>query len=437
MDKLLKDAMDVASDAWARKATDNQEQIVTVTRHNVKAAFSDAINKTDEITLEDGQLELIANAAFAGLKKSLARSRLSELSESLSDSNKVVFKQTKTTLTPFRNMKKAGKAKLKELLGIDAKKPLPGSLNNDIDMGAQRLHTTGSLTVGITRLKRVTEILDSKTFGTKGAKFTSSKAFKNMFEKYGDIFADIKIVPDRKGGKKIEYKGKVSISVRKKAANFPGSEDDDWTNIQPLLKEAIVDFLGNIKPKLSNIEGSKSIREESVEHARNISLAPLLRIPGIRSKSKLTKNKKKTKKGDTTTKSKPFSAAAGTAVSIAKGRKKKAARKGSEKASLFQLVALINKELPDTVRKNMNSPGLENRTGRFAASVKLTDAMMTPKGYPSFGYTYQKEPYGTFEVGQGRAPWATPDRDPRKIIDASIREIAANMALGRFYTRRM
>ena len=430
MDKLLKDAMDVASDAWARKATDKQEQIVTVTRHNVKAAFSDAIDKSDEIILTKEQLEEITNAAFTGLKKSLARSRLSELSESLSNSNKIVFKQTSTTHAPFRNMKKAGKKKLKEILGVSDKKPLPGTLNTDIDMGAQRLHTSGSLTVGITRLKRVSEILDSKTFGSEGAKFTSSKAFKSIFEKYGDIFADIKIVPDRKGGKKIEYKGKVSISVRKKAANFPGSEDDDWTNIQPLLKQAVVDFLENIKPKLSNIKGSKSIREESVEHARFIALAPLLRVPGVRSKSKLTKIKKKTKKGDTTTKSKPFSAAAGTAVRIAKGKKKPVARKGAEKASLFQLVALINKELPDTVRKNMNSPALENRTGRFADSVKLTDAMVTPKGHPSFGYTYQREPYGVFEKG-------TPERDPRKLIDASIREIAADMALGRFYTRRM
>lgn len=98
--------------------------------------------------------------------------------------------------------------------------------------------------------------------------------------------------------------------------------------------------------------------------------------------------------------------------------------------SLYSYVTIINKQLPDAVRKNMNSPALENRTGRFANSVKLTDAMITPKGHPSFGYTYQTEPYGVFEKG-------TPERDPRKLIDASIREIAADMALGRFYTRRM
>ena len=40
-------------------------------------------------------------------------------------------------------------------------------------------------------------------------------------------------------------------------------------------------------------------------------------------------------------------------------------------------------------------------------------------------------------MGAGEAPWASPDRDPRKLIDESIREIAAQMAVGRFYTRRV
>ena len=98
---------------------------------------------------------------------------------------------------------------------------------------------------------------------------------------------------------------------------------------------------------------------------------------------------------------------------------------------------MINQRLPETLEKNMRAPGLENRTGRFARSVKLTDVSQTRQGYPSFGYTYRTDPYAVFEVGKGRSPWATPERDPRKLIDASIREIAGQMALGRFYTRRV
>jgi len=112
-------------------------------------------------------------------------------------------------------------------------------------------------------------------------------------------------------------------------------------------------------------------------------------------------------------------------------------KEASRKKSMFSVMTLINKRLPETLEKNMRAPGLENRTGRFANSVRLIDVSQTAKGFPSFGYTYQKDPYQVFEVGKGRSPWATPERDPRLVIDSSIREVAAEMALGRFYTRRL
>ena len=105
--------------------------------------------------------------------------------------------------------------------------------------------------------------------------------------------------------------------------------------------------------------------------------------------------------------------------------------------SMFSFIAMINKKLPQTVEKNMRAPRLENQSGRFARSVEIKDVIQTRKGFPSFGYTYDKEPYQVFEVGKGLEPWASPDRDPRRLIDGSIREIAADMALGRFFTRRL
>lgn len=98
------------------------------------------------------------------------------------------------------------------------------------------------------------------------------------------------------------------------------------------------------------------------------------------------------------------------------------------------LIAQINRELPGVVAKNMTSPKLNYQTGRFAASVRVTDVVTTKQGYPSFGYTYQKYPYQTFEPGFAQGD---PDRDPRKLINQSIREIAAKFAIGRFYTRRV
>ena len=84
----------------------------------------------------------------------------------------------------------------------------------------------------------------------------------------------------------------------------------------------------------------------------------------------------------------------------------------------------------------MKEPSLVNRSGRFAESVKVTEIAQTPKGFPSIGYTYQRNPYQVFEEGSG-GEWANGDRDPRDLIDKSIREIAAQFAIGRFYTRRV
>jgi len=120
-----------------------------------------------------------------------------------------------------------------------------------------------------------------------------------------------------------------------------------------------------------------------------------------------------------------------------RGAKKRTTDKKTTGVSPFSYMAMINKKLSSTVRKNMGSPGFQNQSGRFANSVKVQDVNMTKQGHPSFGYTYAKNPYQVFEVGEGAAPWATPQRDPRKLIDKSIREVAAELAIGRFYTRRL
>ena len=85
----------------------------------------------------------------------------------------------------------------------------------------------------------------------------------------------------------------------------------------------------------------------------------------------------------------------------------------------------------------MGEPRLENRSGTFAGSVRVTDVTRTPQGFPSVGYTYRKNPYQVFEMGAGKAPWASNARDPRRLIELSMREIAQELAVGRFYTRRV
>ena len=217
----------------------------------------------------------------------------------------------------------------------------------------------------------------------------------------------------------------------------------DRAALEEELMEVLVTVYNNWINKgkdLAEIEGSSSLRDKFEKHVvYDKFLKKLETIPGVTITTSISKNTRlKTRtKTDSKSKDKP-----GARVRLGKsgvriqGAKRTKAPRQKQK-SLFNIMAMINQKLPQTVEKNMGVPRLENQTGRFAQSVKLTEATTTPQGYPSFGYTYQKNPYQVYESGQGRAPWADGHRDPRQLIDASIRELAAHLALGRFYTRRV
>ena len=116
---------------------------------------------------------------------------------------------------------------------------------------------------------------------------------------------------------------------------------------------------------------------------------------------------------------------------------KKKKQNKQDNRSLLAYLTEINKRLPKKIEENMGPPALESRTGRFSSSVRAVDVNKTAQGHPSIGYTYAKNPYQVFEQGKGQKPWASAERDPRTLIDRSLREIAVELALGRFYTRRL
>ena len=118
---------------------------------------------------------------------------------------------------------------------------------------------------------------------------------------------------------------------------------------------------------------------------------------------------------------------------VARGRVTKAKQ---STVSMAALIGLMNARINYVVASNMGEPRLENRTGSFASSVRITDIVTTRKGFPSVGYTYQRNPYQVFESTSG-SRFASIERDPRALIDTSIREIAAELAVGRLYTRRV
>jgi hypothetical protein len=69
----------------------------------------------------------------------------------------------------------------------------------------------------------------------------------------------------------------------------------------------------------------------------------------------------------------------------------------------------------------MTPPALQFRTGRLASSAKVTKMSFTREGQLTAFYTYMKRPYQTFERGHKQG---NEFRDPRRLINKSIREVA-------------
>lgn len=94
--------------------------------------------------------------------------------------------------------------------------------------------------------------------------------------------------------------------------------------------------------------------------------------------------------------------------------------------SPIALTQLLNKALPDELKKNMTGVyprSLEWRTGRFAQSAEVRSIVPFPN-LTQIQYTYMKDPYEVFE-GKG-------GRDPRQIIGETIRQLAQSIMGTRF-----
>lgn len=189
---------------------------------------------------------------------------------------------------------------------------------------------------------------------------------------------------------------------------------------------------------LVEMEGSPSIRDRMIARA----IEPFIEKPAkgkkVRIDAKIDARKLQFKtKGKAKTKNKE----AGHKLSIAATKKQNIATNRMTKAksssvNLANILGVLNAKLPTAILRNMNPPALESRTGRFAASVKAVDMATTNQGFPSIGYTYRKDPYQVFESSSGTR-FSSTDRDPRVLIDKSIREIMSQYLIGRLYTRRV
>jgi hypothetical protein len=289
-----------------------------------------------------------------------------------------------------------------------------------------------------------TELVDQSKFLDLGHKGTSAVAMRVVSESKTRIASRLqKNLGDKITEKDLEALGLEIFlsmdstkqkSVMRVGLEATGANQKEGREFLKTYKSEYEMLLKNALAKIDvvNIEGSDSrlqIEKKKIVKAFDKSVkSKRVKKQSIDTKLNLSKSK-----ATKSVKVKPKKAKS-TAVPMGKVNIKTPKAKKSTKQSTITLAALINQKLPETVAKNMKAPGLRYRTGRFASSARVTDVVETAKGFPSIGYTYMKYPYQTFEPGfaQGSA-----DRDPRKVIDKSIREIAMDLLVGRFYTRRV
>ncbi len=252
-----------------------------------------------------------------------------------------------------------------------------------------------------------------------------TKADVRNFLKKNDI--DLSIIRDTKTDTMEVFLGSRVLNAEEGVASKKAK-----AGLQKALEKAIQKLEANGN-KLSYMKGSPSFVEVKESQAEEAVLDSFRK----KKNHKVSKTKKaKTTKSNTKLNLEVGkSLAAPLAKKALRKRASKTKKKKSASSAPLQLIASLNKKLPEVVKSNMMVPALRNQTGRFAESVKVTDVSTTQKGFPSVGYTYQRDPYEVFEMSSG-SRFADPYRDPRQVIDRSIREIASGMAIGRFFTRR-
>tara|TARA_X000001382_G_scaffold129836_1_gene122872 strand:+ start:364 stop:1728 length:1365 start_codon:yes stop_codon:yes gene_type:complete len=433
----------------ARGAIDGQPQRVTMSLEPVAQSFLEGYNAVvnrrvkqnsegyEPLILDIKFFRKAAKEALNAVHTHVMRSRTDARLISWDPGKRISFHQSRTIKTPFNTLKRVGKKEVNSALedaGHDkltqhrSERGKEASESSLMAQGTQRLHKT-KRSVGALQLLAAAEWAQrSPTW----EEFAAFEPLKRFVDRFGQIEASFK---------KGSYKGKnrvkfdpgiiVDIEVGPDSSNPAGALATDWSTLKPKLEKKMLAWAKT--NGWSDQEASNSIATDARNHARWLAISAL-REKGLKVTSNVQPVNRKAStesiKSNSKIKGKDKQYRAKTKLQQAKNSS------GRPEASLYTIMALINDKLPETVRKNMGAPRLENQTGRFAQSVQLTDVIQTPQGMPSFGYTYRKDPYSVYERTSGSSR-ADPDRDPRNLIDASIREIAAGYALGRFYTRRV
>jgi len=320
--------------------------------------------------------------------------------------------------------------------------------------GSAEIHSAGKYQTTVAQMA-LTKMLDKAEkvslrgkWGTdiNNAIGSVEKQFRDYLEKEFDVkqyrdantkFFDEEIVinlhaTDAKGNSEFA-KGKYDVPGIKKKMESHGK----------LIATNLAKQLGIKKntDRWKDMQASKPRSQIMEAQVRKLLIEKLLKVKGTRPDFRLKVNKKllqealkdaklnRSKKGTKLTskkkkeKQKITTAKAGAAVAYrgkkSKGKSVDTARTGPSPIALRNM---LNEALPQLVASKMTgAPTLQYRTGRFANSARVENVVVGPRGGVSVDYTYQRDPYETFEPGNKQG---STYRDPKRLIGGSIRELA-------------
>jgi hypothetical protein len=309
-----------------------------------------------------------------------------------------------------------------------------GGFNQEIGHGYEELgQQEGIAATGYTTMRAYSQLVGSKEFQNAPpvVQKTIMDSFQDAFEEYG-----ISIEQASKMGGKDFLKG-FDLVLTTQDFEENRTQAGTETRAKAEVTKSLVNHVGDLKSSLSLNEMINHFLMSSFQGNKHV---------------KLNQKYKESYRSNSRSKTMPFKVKykrltpivnsgiqfSKTHIARRSLQKRGTRQKSSNRLNPLALINMINKKLPGEVEKNMGLPGLESRTGRFASSAKVVNFTEGKKGVPTLDYTYQKNPYQVFEEGErGRNGWSSTNRDPRRVIDRSIREVAKDLALARFNTRRI
>lgn len=422
--RVMRRMYKAANSRYARRGVDKMPQKVLITTenifHGIKHSYGLAQKRKSELPFADDEiLYKAARFAMVNLRRYL---RKPSKKHAIRYSNpQVVFftQETGRDTEPFRVVKKAAIRYIESALEVE----FGGEGTQSFNLGLSRQHASSNvgdpLTVGIAQLAKSMESLSrTNLFGG----FVSSVEAINLSDKFG-----VETYFETSGrGRRRKYTIKESVQVgltlMSSKENPAGAVPGDWVHIRPQLEQAILQWAET--QNWYSMPGSSSMEDDHTDSILDSVTADISKGKHVKAGTKKRKRKAKDK---SVTAKKPLT------KKVRRSKKASKPLKGSESEySIHNIIAMINMRLHDTLHDNMTSPRLVYRTGRFASTV-TANATTTAKGNLSIGYNYMTNPYAVFAPG---GKMYTPDRDPRLLIEMSIRQIATELAVGRYGVRR-